>query len=63
MITFPDPYMTVVDACAQIARCSTVPEMSRYVESLPEKIKQDDRVMRAVKSRVAELRAPARRTA
>lgn len=63
MKTFPDPYMTVVDACAEITRRVTVRAVSSYVESLPIEIRQDDRVTRAVKARIDELRTPARKTA
>lgn len=61
--TFPDPYLTVVDACAQIARSRSVSEMSAYVEGLPVEIKQDERVTRAVKNRIADLRTNRRKTA
>jgi len=63
MKTFPDPYMTVVDACAQIARETSIGEMSKYVEGLPVEIKQDERVTRAVKVRIEELRPQRRKSA
>lgn len=63
MKTFPDPYMTVVDACAEIARCNSVNLITVYVETLPIEIRQDERVTRAVKNRIAELREPRRKSA
>lgn len=63
MQTFPDPYLTVVDACAQITRCQSVAEMSAYVEKLPDSIKQDERVTRAVKNRIQDLRGQRRKSA
>lgn len=59
--TFPDPYMTVVDACAEIARRNSAALITVYVETLPIEIRQDERVTRAVKARLDELRAAPRR--
>lgn len=62
-LSFEDGTLTVYNACAEIARRNSAALITAYVETLPMDIRQDERVTRAVKNRIAELRAPVRKSA
>lgn len=54
-----EPTFTVVDACAKLNELGTVDALAEYVDALPNEIKDDERLTRAFKARMDQIKEAA----